>query len=126
MTKQQALDKIKELQDYVEKMDTPTWTKIGDLEWSENLGEMNWHDAVKRCEELGGRLPTRLELIDLYDNHSKECNDLIEGEEYPWYWSSTEVNSTDAWSVALNGGNTVYTNKSTTASQIRCIQRRER
>jgi len=23
------------------------WTKIGNLEWSEPLGEMNWHDAKK-------------------------------------------------------------------------------
>ena len=35
------------------------WTKIGDLEWSEPLGEMDWYEATKKCEEMGGRLPTR-------------------------------------------------------------------
>jgi hypothetical protein len=33
------------------------WTKIGDLEWSEDLGEMDWFEAEKICKEMGGRLP---------------------------------------------------------------------
>ena len=44
------------------------WTKIGNLKWSEDLGEMTWDKAKEKCKEIGGRLPTRVELIDLYDN----------------------------------------------------------
>ena len=68
------------------------WTRIGDLEWSEDLGEMNWYDAVEKCEELGGRLPTRVELMDLYDNHRDECKDFVAN----LYWSSTEDSAASA------------------------------
>ena len=80
------------------------WTKIGDLEWSKNLGEMTWDEAVVKCKELGGRLPTRAELVDLVDNYQDKIKDW--GGVY--YWSSTQDYNTPsgAWSVYLNRGTT--------------------
>lgn len=100
------------------------WTRIGDLEWSENLGEMNWKTATKRCKELGGRLPTRSELTDLFDNHYEECKELINKGTNPgdYFWSSTEnyCNNNYAWHVNLYNG---YANVNTKTSKlyVRCV-----
>ena len=102
------------------------WTKIGELYWSECLGEMGWDKAVKKCKKLKGRLPTRLELLDLYDNHNKECNKLITAKpgSPDNYWSSTEISydPTTAWGVYLYDGTTFYVTKGT-AYWVRCVRR---
>ena len=92
------------------------WTKIGNLKWSEDLGEMTWDQAKEKCKEIGGRLPTRVELIDLYDNHREECEKM---EDY--YWSSTEYNSTHAWYVNFTYGNAYYHNRDNSFS-VRCVR----
>lgn len=105
-------------------MKNDKWIKIGNLEWLDHdLGEMNWNEAVKACEEAGGRLPTRLELIDLFDNHYDEMDKLIEDSPSSVFWSATEYSATLAWSVTLPTG---YTNtnvgKSTNSTQVRCVR----
>ena len=97
------------------------WQKIGDLYFSEDLGEKNWHDAKKKCEELGGRLPTRIELMDLVDNHSEEIEDWNKNQ---YFWSSTEyyTNATHAWYTYLGNGFTYSTNKDT-GYYVRCVRR---
>jgi hypothetical protein len=57
-----------------------------------DLGEMNWFDAKKACEDLGDgwRLPTIKELE--YINKSKSFKILKLKQSYhDYYWSSTEV-----------------------------------
>ena len=99
------------------------WTKIGDLEWSDNLGEMTWDEAMAKCEEFGGRLPTRTELVDLVDNpiNREKTKDW---EKYNAYWSSTQYYGTPsyAWYVGLSHGFT-YANVKTTRSYVRCVRR---
>lgn len=97
-----------------------TWTKIGNLEWSDILGdEMAWDEANIACEKIGGHLPTRLEWVNLIDNHKedipKDWNTLF------YYWSSTEFSATYAWYVALNSGYTVNGTKPT-AYYVRCVR----
>jgi len=99
------------------KIEEIKWTKIGNLEWSECLGEMNWYDAIKKCEELGGRLPTRVELLDLYDNHSDECKDFVAA----YYWSSTEYSVTSAWLQYFTTGFASY-NLKTGSYYVRCVR----
>lgn len=96
------------------------WTKIGNLEWSENLGEMNWYDAKEKCKSLGGRLPTRVELIDLYDNHYEECKKLDGG----YFWSATEFSDATsyAWYVYLHHGDTYNLSKSLSYDVI-CVRK---
>jgi len=96
-------------------------TQIGDLEWSENLGDMTWQKAMDIAKELGARVPTRLELLDLYDNHYEECQKLIKDSPSGNFWSATEYSSTSAWSVSLIGGNTSYCYKTGTY-QLRCVR----
>ena len=93
------------------------WTKIGNLEWSECLGEMNWYDATKKAEELGGRLPTRVELLDLYDNHSDECKDFVAA----YYWSSAEYCAGYAWGQNFSTGGVNYYYK-TNYFYVRCVR----
>ena len=80
------------------------WTRIGDLEWSSYLGEMNWHKAMAKAKELGARVPTRAELIDLYDSHYEEMEALIEDSPSNYFWSAAEASGTSAWYVYLNNG----------------------
>ena len=96
------------------------FTKIGDLEWSEPLGEMPWEEATKKCEEMGGRLPTRLELLNLVDNHSEEIEDW---DKYNNFWSATTLsNSTqNAWYTYLPSGYTSYSAK-TNSYDSRCVR----
>lgn len=43
---------------------------------------INWQDAIEWAKELGGDLPSRVELILLYENHKDQF-------EETWYWSNT-------------------------------------
>lgn len=63
----------------------------------EELGEMNWEDAVKAVKELGDdwRLPTIEECFIMY-NHKV----ITTGN----YWSSTEYVNTYAWSFYFANG----------------------
>ena len=62
----------------------------------------NWEDAMKACADLGDgwRLPTRLELLIMYDN-----KDEIGGFAKFIYWSSMEYGNGSAWvQDFFNGG----------------------
>lgn len=100
------------------------WTKIGDLEWSDNLREMNWEEAMQKAKDIGARLPTRTELVDLFDNHYEESQDLIKDATGYHYWSSTEYNSgtANAWNVYLYSGSTNNNNKTTNRYAVRCVR----
>ena len=91
-------------------------TRIGKLDWSEDLGKMDHNNAIKKCEEMGGRLPSRVELMNLYDNHREECKEMTGG-----YWSSTEFNSSNAWYVYFKAGSGTTTYK-TNSFSVRCVR----
>ena len=93
------------------------WVKIGDLEWSECLGEMNWNNAMAKCKELGGRLPKRFELVELCDEFKEEIKDFQAG----YYWSSTEYSATDARLVSFSSGSSTNHNK-THSGYVRCVR----
>jgi hypothetical protein len=61
----------------------------------------NWEDAMKACADLGDgwRLPTRLELLIMYDNQ-----DEIGGFAINYYWSSTKVGNYSAWAQNIFNG----------------------
>ena len=120
------LKNIKELfDDFVEKADKviekqkePQLSKTKQtipektIYWGEtSKKEMNWDEANDWCEEQGGRLPTRLELL-------QACE--VDGFLASLYWSATEYSSTYAWVVGSNGGYT-YFNYKTLAYYVRCV-----
>jgi uncharacterized protein (TIGR02145 family) len=63
--------------------------------------EMYWGESKKACESLGDgwRLPTKDELNILYQNRDK-----IGGFNGFAYWSSTELNVEDAWTIFFKFG----------------------
>lgn len=85
------------------------------LIWGESSKEkMTWEEAKKWCEEQGGRMPTRLELLQAYE-------DKVEGFKEDLYWSATESNSTFAYYVNFNYGGT-YLFYKTFAYYVRVIK----
>jgi len=102
------------------------WTKIGNLEWSEDLGIMDWFTAEKICKEMGGRLPTKKELLYLFNNHFEEMKKMLKQNPGGYdYWSAT-THSTDpeyAWGVGLRYEDTSYGNKTSSISyRVRCVR----
>jgi formylglycine-generating enzyme required for sulfatase activity len=96
------------------------------LQWSKTFDRMDWYDAMKFCEELDfeghgdWRLPTRAELIALYDSDENphETADL--------YWSSADNtdNTDNAWLVDFSDGN-VYNDAKTLTLYVRAVRERK-
>jgi hypothetical protein len=89
------------------------------LEWGAvSDKEMNWENAKKWCEAQGKgwRLPTRVELIQAFDEGALPTS----GKHF---WSSTENygNPANAWYVSLNYGYTFYNTK-VTLNCVRCVR----
>lgn len=82
--------------------------KIGNLEvMTEDLGEMNWEEAVKACDDLGDgwRLPTKDELNLLYLNQEKIGPiSYSSGLAKSYYWSSTLSSNQPGWIQNFNDG----------------------
>jgi len=70
--------------------------------YHKDIGEYNWDDAIKACEDLGDGwvLPDRLELLAMYMQ-----KDEIGGFAFTYYWSSTEFDSLSAWNQYFFNGN---------------------
>jgi len=77
--------------------------------YPDDLGQMDWKDAMKACADLGDgwRLPTRLELLLMYnqEDHGGFAN--------LYYWSSTEVDNGNAWIQGFTSGNQDFGSKVT-------------
>ena len=109
MTKQEALKTIEELKKYIDKIDNKLvkmTIKEQNLEWgATSEEELNWDEAREWCKKQGEgwRLPTRLELLEAYEQKIKgfaTSNCFATSN----YWSSTESHSYSAWSQNfLNG-----------------------
>lgn len=71
-----------------------------------NLDKMSWDKALISCAKLGKgwRLPTRLELILMYETQVCDFNDMN-------YWSSMEFDNNYAWLQSFNNGVQNYGNK---------------
>jgi len=74
------------------------------LKWHKDTVKMNWFNAVAYCENLGKgwRLPSRIELLELYD--SGKHKDLNFEEDRYWSITTYDFNPGGAWSVAFYHG----------------------
>ena len=123
MNRSDALKKIEELKLFIANSDKEIiWIRIGDLEWSENLGEMNWDEAQAKSKELGARLPERWEMVKAVDEHKDEMQELTKSDDSYCFWSATEYSATSAWYVNLYNGTTFNNTKSTNTNQVRCVR----
>ncbi len=78
---------------------------------------LNWNDAIKWAESVGGGLPTRSEQAILYGNLKSEF-------EPRWHWSSEQDADNDgyAWMQYFDHGSQFYTHKSG-ESRARAVRR---
>jgi hypothetical protein len=87
------------------------------IEWGPTSEkQMNWDEAVKYCEGLGGRLPTREELQSLvdYNRHDPAIDTRIfQDTKNTWYWTSSPVSgyANGAWCVYFDDGDVNYFDK---------------
>jgi hypothetical protein len=72
--------------------------------YPKDLGQHNWEDAKKVCEDLGDgwKLPTIEELHLIRVNRES-----IGGFDAAYYWSSSEFNLNSAWSQYFANGSQV-------------------
>jgi hypothetical protein len=127
MDKQQKEARLKKLREEIMKLESEliehTWTPFEiygkKFEISENLGNMNWHDATQKCKELGGFLPSRWMLCFIYE----ELPELKNSFESDNYWSSTEFFFANAWYYYFMGGYSDNYNKGN-SNEVRCVRGR--
>ena len=68
------------------------------IKWGKTADKMiNWVEAKEWYAEQGGRLPTRLELLQAYI-------DKVVGFKDDYYWSSTEYSTDGAWRQGFGMG----------------------
>jgi hypothetical protein len=86
--------------------------------YPKDLGQHNWEDAKKVCEDLGEgwRLPTKEELHLIWLN-----KESIGGFAAAYYWSSSEGSSYFAWSQLFANGDQDYDSKNY-PTYVRAVQ----
>jgi len=81
--------------------------------WGETAEEeMNWDEAKDWCEEQGGRLPTKIELLQAYEE--------VDGFIASLYWSATVHSAYYAYTVYFSNCATNFFYK-TSAFYVRCV-----
>lgn len=95
--------------------------------YKRDIGEYDWWDGKKACEDIFCRMPTCKELLIISEN-KKEIDKLMKkhgGEplEDKYYWSSSEYGSTGdyhAWVVSPSDGIMYYYGKYG-SGRVRCV-----
>lgn len=67
---------------------------------------MTWIQAKLACKDLGEgwRLPTKVELNEMYINRDEIGGFRTDTSVTSWYWTSTEYDKIEAWRQDFNGG----------------------
>ena len=86
--------------------------------YPKDLGEHNWKDAKKVCEDLGDgwRLPTREELHLMWVNRES-----IGGFAAAYYCSSSEDYNSNAWGQYFHNGSQ-YNNLKNFTNYVRAVR----
>ena len=81
--------------------------------------KMTRNEAIDWCKQQGGRLPTRVELVQAFDDDVPGFRNPA--GDYRGYWSATTVSdfTTNAWTTYLSNGFTVYDDKATGTNYVR-------
>jgi len=77
------------------------------------------YPAQNACKALGGRLPNTYELQAIIPDGATYGNNFM-GLNY-YYWSTTEVDDTDAYNVKIFYGAFVDIDTKTGTAQVRCV-----
>lgn len=89
----------------------------GDNLVASNTVDFSLYPARDACKTLGGRLPTKTELLCIFTNKAN-----LGSFQNDKYWSATEYNDTIAWPVSFfDGSSNPFYNK-TEAKYVRCVR----
>jgi hypothetical protein len=84
------------------------------LKWGREEGSLDWKSAIGKCAASGMRLPTKKELLSLYNTRE------FKAWEANWYWTGDESDSERAWAVVLNVGAILHIPKQY-HNNVRCV-----
>lgn len=84
---------------------------------------VDWNQANEYCKSIGMELPSKEELVLLYELY-KQRTDYFPKRDYHWYWSSTESSSTHAWGQGFGNGDQDAGNKASNG-YVRAVRRVE-
>jgi len=100
---------------------------VTSLAWTQSdLGTMSYLEAIAKCESIGFRLPTRIELVSLldYTRAQPAIDPAFQGSKGGLYWTQSPLpNKTQVWVVDF--GNPKVTSLSVdaqTMAHVRCVQ----
>jgi len=74
------------------------------LELSEPVGRMKWNNAMGRSYPDGWRVPTRAELVTVFDE-ATDSGYVFDDMSVVWSSTSYALDPTDAWNVYFCNGN---------------------
>ena len=86
------------------------------MEWSEDLGKMPFKKAIQVCEGMDGRLPDRLELMDLYYDYPEERKKMKD-----IYWSTRKQGNSGGWAVDF-GDSDNDADPEISSCSVRCVR----
>lgn len=84
------------------------------LQWGKEEGSLDWKSAIEKCKASGMRMPTKKELLSLYN--TREFKTWAAN----WYWTGDESDSERAWAVVLNVGAILHIPKPY-HNNVRCV-----
>ena len=102
----------------------------GEISILDNHGDerMPYGDALRFCQEQGGRLPTKEELQRIYANRANIANGALErgvnGGNFSstrFYWSSSRLNDYQNFTVNFGTGETMQDSKNN-RNTFRCVR----
>jgi hypothetical protein len=91
-----------------------------ELYWSNYLGRMNWFGAKSKCESYNMRLPTKLELLALYESPIQWKNQGCGGECAQWAIDGESEKT--AFIVSQKNGRLSEKEKSSFSFDVRCVK----
>lgn len=85
--------------------------------WSNYQGWMNWKDAKEKCDEIGMRLPTRIELrIARRKGHTETWK-----KDGAYYWTSEEGSNSNFYTFGIFTGKSIL-GRADKGKHTRCIR----
>ena len=96
----------------------PDWTseKVGSYYASM---DNYWAGAKKACDDIGMSLPDKSKLQSLYQAGQKDSS--LGLPTSVWFWSSSEYDASDAYSVYFYSGHAGYGSKDDSSNRVLCV-----
>jgi len=85
---------------------------------SSNTVDFSLYPARNACKAVGGRLPTKTEMLCIYANKSSYRKNF----QSTRYWTASEANTTSSWDVDMSNGNSYSSYWKDSTLPVRCVK----